>query len=182
MKDVGIYKTLRDIRQAFFQLLESDGFRKITIGKICEVALVSRSTFYSHYQDKYDLLEKLVDEYSALFNQLAKQRADAILTAQLNVLSVSEITNDLKKHQSELNTLLKVHEEGLDLHARWEQSLDTLWVEVSKSRIKQEVPLTFLSKISSSLIISYIEWTLASDEETDAPSKLMESIFTTIYK
>lgn len=81
MKDVGIYKTLRDIRQAFFQLLESDGFRKITIGKICEVALVSRSTFYSHYQDKYDLLEKLVDEYSALFNQLAKQRADAILTA-----------------------------------------------------------------------------------------------------
>lgn len=55
-------------------------------------------------------------------------------------------------------------------------------VEVSKSRIKQEVPLTFLSKISSSLIISYIEWTLASDEETDAPSKLMESIFTTIYK
>ncbi len=88
----------------------------------------------------------------------------------------------LKKHQSEINTLLKVHEEGLDLHARWEQSLDTLWVEVSKSRIKQEVPLTFLSKISSSLIISYIEWTLASDEETDAPSKLMESIFTTIYK
>lgn len=40
MKDVRIYKTLRDIRQAFFQLLESDGFRKITIGKICEVALV----------------------------------------------------------------------------------------------------------------------------------------------
>ena len=78
-----------------------------------------------------------MDEYSALFNQLAKQRADAILTAQLNVLSVSEITNDLKKHQSEINTLLKVH---------------------------------------------YIEWTLASDEETDAPSKLMESIFTTIYK
>ncbi|MHB0864724.1 TetR/AcrR family transcriptional regulator [Paenibacillus sp. SEL3] len=35
--------------------------------KVCDQALIGRSTFYSHYLDKYDLLEKIVKQYASDF-------------------------------------------------------------------------------------------------------------------
>ena len=38
-------------------LLKNSDFNSITIRKITEKAQVNRSTFYLHYQDKYDLVD-----------------------------------------------------------------------------------------------------------------------------
>lgn len=38
------------------QLLEEQSFKKISVNDICQSALISRSAFYLHFQDKYDLL------------------------------------------------------------------------------------------------------------------------------
>ncbi len=35
---------------------------EITVQQIADLADVNRSTFYTHYYDKYDLLEKLEDQ------------------------------------------------------------------------------------------------------------------------
>lgn len=43
-------------------LLEKKAFGDITIRQITEKAHINRSTFYLHYQDKYDLIEKLMHE------------------------------------------------------------------------------------------------------------------------
>ena len=39
------------------------GFEKTSITMICEKALIGRKTFYLHYLDKYDLLDKLLEEF-----------------------------------------------------------------------------------------------------------------------
>ena len=62
-EDVRIIKNKRVIENAMILLLQRKEFSKITIRDICQEALVSRSTFYAHYLDKYDLLEKIVDKY-----------------------------------------------------------------------------------------------------------------------
>ena len=49
------------ITQAFFSLLEKKDFDKITVSEIIEVAGVNRSTFYRHYLDKYEILDKIND-------------------------------------------------------------------------------------------------------------------------
>jgi len=38
------------------ELLEKKSFRKITVNDICQNAMVSRSTFYMHFEDKYQLM------------------------------------------------------------------------------------------------------------------------------
>lgn len=43
-------------------LLENNDFSSITIRQITEKANINRSTFYLHYQDKYDLIDKLMHE------------------------------------------------------------------------------------------------------------------------
>jgi len=50
-------KTVEALNGAMLSLLESRNFRNITIKDICEEALVSRATFYTHFTDKYDFLK-----------------------------------------------------------------------------------------------------------------------------
>lgn len=54
--------TLGVIREAFFELLRESGFAKMTVADICRRADINRGTFYLHYEDKYALLDALIDE------------------------------------------------------------------------------------------------------------------------
>ncbi len=61
-KDRRIVRTREAIREAFVDLIEEKGFDGISISDITDRADINRSTFYLHYHDKYDLLEKTEDE------------------------------------------------------------------------------------------------------------------------
>ena len=50
------------MRNAFIELLHQHQLEEITVQQIADLADVNRSTFYTHYYDKYDLLEKLEDQ------------------------------------------------------------------------------------------------------------------------
>lgn len=60
--DLRISRTHKMIKEAFFELMDSIGFDKITIQALTKKAMISRTTFYLHYQDKYDLLDKIENE------------------------------------------------------------------------------------------------------------------------
>ena len=47
------------IQKAFFSLLEKKDFDKITASDIIRVSGVNRSTFYRHYVDKYEILDRI---------------------------------------------------------------------------------------------------------------------------
>lgn len=54
--EIKITKSHLRLNQAFIDLVSQNGFEKITVSDICEKSLVSRSTFYNHFEDKYHLL------------------------------------------------------------------------------------------------------------------------------
>lgn len=50
------------LREALLDLIEKRGFEALTVSEIIEQAMVSRTAFYRHYQDKYDLVEQIFEE------------------------------------------------------------------------------------------------------------------------
>lgn len=58
--DPRIVRTQKLIMDAFAHLLTSKEFKDITIQDITHEATVNRATFYYHFVDKYDLLEKVL--------------------------------------------------------------------------------------------------------------------------
>lgn len=60
--DLRITKTDKMIKDAFIELADTIGFEKITVMNLTKKAMISRTTFYSHYKDKYDLLEQIENE------------------------------------------------------------------------------------------------------------------------
>ncbi|NME34562.1 TetR/AcrR family transcriptional regulator [Lactobacillus sp. MRS-253-APC-2B] len=58
-EDLRIQKSKQAIKNAFLSLLAEKGFEKITIKDICTQVMIGKSTFYYHYEDKYDLARQL---------------------------------------------------------------------------------------------------------------------------
>jgi len=75
-EDLRITKTKRDLRLALIYLLKDVPFEKVTIGDICEKAMVNRMTFYKHFKDKYDLLDHAID---SLLGQIIQKVAQQIM-------------------------------------------------------------------------------------------------------
>ena len=58
------------IQTAFLELLRQKPVEKITVREICDKAEINRSTFYKHYQDCYDLLDKIKEDVLRQFNEM----------------------------------------------------------------------------------------------------------------
>jgi len=62
LNDKRALRTKKLIRNALSELIEEKGFNDITITDLTSRAEINRGTFYLHYTDKYDLLEKVENE------------------------------------------------------------------------------------------------------------------------
>jgi AcrR family transcriptional regulator len=61
--DRRIIKSQEAIKKALFELMSEKSFDDITIQDISDRANINRGTIYLHYQDKYDLLDKVIGTY-----------------------------------------------------------------------------------------------------------------------
>ncbi|WP_240419964.1 TetR/AcrR family transcriptional regulator [Paenibacillus periandrae] len=61
--DRRILKSQEAIIKALIELMSEKNFDNITIQDISDRANLSRKTFYLHYLDKFDLLDKLIEEH-----------------------------------------------------------------------------------------------------------------------
>ena len=67
------------ITEAFMALLVASTFEKITVNAIVRKAGISRSTFYLHFQDKFDLdkvTHEIVSELKEIFDGEWNQEFD----------------------------------------------------------------------------------------------------------
>lgn len=62
MEDKRIAKTKKNLKNAMIAMLGEKDFEHITITELCRAAEISRITFYSHYSDKYVLLDEIFDD------------------------------------------------------------------------------------------------------------------------
>src|SRR3954466_9321573 len=61
--DRRITKSQEAIKKAVTELMSEKSFDDITIQDIADRADVNRGTIYLHYTDKYDLLDKMIEEH-----------------------------------------------------------------------------------------------------------------------
>lgn len=59
MEDRRIRKTKKNLKQTLIDMLDNMPFEQITITELCRTADTSRITFYTHYSDKYALVDDI---------------------------------------------------------------------------------------------------------------------------
>lgn len=64
-EDKRIIKTKKNLKNTLLELLDEKAFEQITVKEICERSATSRITFYTHFADKFELLDAIFQEYLA---------------------------------------------------------------------------------------------------------------------
>ncbi len=96
--DLRIQKTYFLLHRAFTGLMEEKGFENITVGQLCEHAMIRRATFYKHFADKYEYFSFYMKE---IFGTFREQLAPGVEATDVNAYAlhmVRELLRFVKKH------------------------------------------------------------------------------------
>lgn len=172
-KDRRIQRTRAVIHRAFLELIQEKELARITVKELVERADVNRKTFYNHYNDIYEVLDDIEDEWiggfvnkirgmgSAILNQPQKLMHEAIRELQENqsiyylLMYSGDRSNILNKVVSEEKKMLQeyydknsaIHEEWLDyflnFFASGSMAVFETWIKSSNRPPIQDVTAFF---------------------------------------
>ncbi|MDS0527903.1 TetR/AcrR family transcriptional regulator [Clostridium sp. SHJSY1] len=184
--DLRILKTHKNIKNTFSNLLLEKHFKDITVQNICDEALIGRSTFYAHFCDKYDLLNKMVEEVAKDFKKHIEIRFNSDNSDNSN--DFTEIVDNMIKYLSTkkntISALLEVHTETADLYS----TLKNILIESCSSYLENK---NFISKYNVSnkfICAQYAAYVLTSvqlwveSDEHDHTLELSNKVQALLFK
>ena len=86
--DRRVRKTKKQLRECLTRLLKEKKVQDITVRELTDMADLNRGTFYLHYRDVFDLLEKTENELLDEFNSLMYRHTAQDLTNNLAAVFV----------------------------------------------------------------------------------------------
>ncbi|MED0587421.1 TetR/AcrR family transcriptional regulator [Bacillus subtilis] len=161
-EDLRVKRTRKLLSQALLSLIEHHSFNSISVKEICEKAMVHRATFYTHFNDKYDLLayslkhiaeefhfaESNIEEahlklfngvikYKRLFSQLFLEERDS-----LRYVIRKEMTNGMKQkafHDTKTPSISTSSEIGIAAFTGATLGVLNWWIENGMTLSSEEV-------------------------------------------
>lgn len=102
-EDLRILKTKASLYRTLIELMKDEEFEKIKISEICTKSMINRSTFYDHFNDKYELLESFM-------NDLKKELEESI--------KIDIETNSIKEYYMEiLKAMLEYIDDNKEIYS-----------------------------------------------------------------
>lgn len=148
-------RSKKDIEVAFVRLIEDKGFNKLTVKDICSTALIGRSTFYRYYEDKYDLLEKLIVQYTQLLDKLLTTRMSKKISDDL----LADLYNGLAQYDKTILSLLKVSVDDISLSKSFKEVLEG-HLATYLSDFTFELPERYIQELYATNVMTAITWAL----------------------
>ncbi|MDN2453240.1 TetR/AcrR family transcriptional regulator [Lactobacillus sp. UCMA15818] len=167
--DKRIIKTERLIKSTFIDLLIQKDCSKITIKEICNKALISKSTFYAHYEDKYTLLQALIDEYAEQFELEVHKRLNLVSTKDDNALQIlTHITQSVSAHNQQLSVLLKESKGDDCLESKLRNILiNEASTYLAANHENKKFSNEFLAKIYTEITLASLSFILMNHDNLD---------------
>ncbi|NOV03700.1 TetR/AcrR family transcriptional regulator [Paenibacillus planticolens] len=101
--DPRVLRTRQLIRDAFIELLHEHELEKITVNRIAERATINRVTFYLHYRDIPDMIDKLADD---MINEIYAILKEAPYAPGLNMEIIVNMLEHIAEHSNFYKVLL----------------------------------------------------------------------------
>lgn len=98
-EDLRVIKTKKIIYEALIELMKEKPFEEIKVSNICSKALINRTTFYSHYEDKYELLVEFINKLKNEFTNELNKNKNIINPKEYYVELVKLFMNHIEKNK-----------------------------------------------------------------------------------
>lgn len=172
--DLRIQRTQKAIVDAFYELLDEKSFGSITVIDICDRALINRGTFYTHFEDKYSLLDKCISDIMyGLHEQVKRAHGESDLITYYNEVMDLGI-GFLDGNRRRIRTIILKADSALVFDKVHEILTHNIVNRLSHARPrdgKGSLPSDILAEFFAGGIISLIKWWLL-----DEPNYTLEDI------
>ena len=158
--DLRIQRTQKAIVDAFYELLDEKSFGSITVIDICNRALINRGTFYTHFEDKYQLLDKCISDVMYGLHEQVKQAhgENDLITYYNEVMSLG--ISFLAQHRKRLRTIILKADSALVFDKVHEILTHNIVGRLSKAKPRAgsgKNPAEILAEFSAGDIIALIK-------------------------
>ena len=151
--DPRVLRTRQLIKEAFSILLQKKGFDAITIKDIAQKAAINRATFYAHYEDKYALLEEIIEQaFHKMFPKqvmYAQEFTDEICN-QLILMTYNYIVTFYNTCRMDSKSIATIVDEKI--RNMLKQMIESIFLKGNTFRIEDNLNIKIISAMTCSAI------------------------------
>ena len=112
-KDLRVIKTKKALYNALIELMKKHEFEEIKVSDICDEALINRSTFYAHYEDKYELLSDYLNDLKISLTSELKKNNNISSTKEYYMEIIKIFLNHVEEKRDSYIAIAKNNRNGI---------------------------------------------------------------------
>ena len=128
VRNSSFIRTDKAIMQAFIELLNEKSFEKITVQDILERTPVTRATFYAHYHDKYEIAERMQEQFFTLCDEVRLKLMEGVSNAQHQQI----VRKSFLANRELTKALFKIHTDTVDVRKAIVKTYEDYYLANSK--------------------------------------------------
>ena len=157
--DLRIAKTYRLLHVAFTEILEEKSLEEMTVGELCERAMVRRNTFYLHFADKYEYFYFYLSELRDEFRERAEIDKTNPSPVAYSAKMLVELFKFVSSHEKSLERLKNSTRLSFLYMALQEQiSHEIRYAIIDRHNKKNNVDIDMIVAFYSGGLINIIYW------------------------
>ena len=166
--DLRVIKTRKLIYQTLLDLMKEKTFEEIKVSDICSKAMNNRSTFYAHYEDKYELLidflSNLKEEFARELNESCKEN---LSIREYYIRLISLFLDHIDSKRDVYNSIMVNNRSSIMMDILLSVVNDDILKRFKENDINLKVPTEVISKFYLGGVINIgMEWLSNSNKYT----------------
>lgn len=155
--DLRIIKTKNNIYLSLINLLKNNTFEEIKVSDICNEALINRSTFYAHFEDKYELISSLINDLKKDLESELKTIQKDLTTKEYYLEMIRIFLNHIEGKEDIYRSIMINNKNSIIMDMIYDTISNDLNNKIKKDDI--DIPVEVVSSFYIGAVINVgIEW------------------------
>ena len=157
--DLRVIKTKNLIYNTLIELMKDKTFEEIKVSDICNKALINRSTFYSHYEDKYDVLVDFINSLKDEFVTELNKNSSNLNTKEYYIELIKIFLNHIEERKEMYTSIMINNRNSIMMDILLSVVNNDLLKKMSKDEFKSSIPDDIIVKFYLGGVINLgVEW------------------------
>lgn len=167
--DLRVIKTKKSLYEALLELMEEKPFEEIKVSDLCTKAIINRSTFYAHFDDKYTLLADLIKELKESLKKELEKNTNISNSKEYYMAVIELLLNHMEEKKEIYHAIVIQNKHSIAMDMIYDTLNEdiTKRIEKDKKEKLKNIPSNFISKFYLGAIFNIgTEWIKNTKEYT----------------
>lgn len=154
--DLRVVKTKKVLYESLLELMKKKSFEEIKVSDICEKALINRSTFYSHYTDKYELFESYIENLKISLTKELEKNTNISTSKEYYLEMLNLFLNHVSLQKEAYRAIMQQNRNSIIMDMLYNAFNEdiTKKIEKEEEKNKEKIPSNFIATFYLGAVLS----------------------------